>query len=122
MPSDSSLQAHGIRLKNGKTRASLADCPAQLKDLFTLILSVQLLNWDSFGSRPEGHHLVRSTPAMQYESELKSEADRLAWKCNDYKRPDDLEEIWVQVQQPIVFYRFNREEEEIYARNRHHHW
>ena len=122
MPSDSSLQDHGIRLKKGKTSASLADSPAQLKDLFTLISSVRSLESDCFGGRPERHHLVQSTPVMQYESELKLEAYELARNCNDYKRPDDNEEKWVEVQQPIVFYRFNREAEEFYTRKRHHHW
>lgn len=122
MPPGSSLQAHGIHLGRETNPARLADCPAQLKDLFTLILSVQSLHPDKFGGGPEGQHLVQSTPVMQYESELKLEANELARNCNDYKRPDDKEEKWVEVQQPIVFYRFNREAEEFYIRKRHHHW
>jgi hypothetical protein len=59
---------------------------------------------------------------MQYESELKLEAEKLAESCLGYKRPDDPEDSWVQILQSIVFYRFNTEAEEAYSRKRHHHW
>lgn len=122
MPPKRSLQDYGISLRKGQNVASIADCPEQLKSLFEIILFVRSLEFDSFGSRPAGDHSIQSTPVMQYELELKLEASCLARNCNDYKSPDGIEERWVQIQQPIVFYRFDRANEEIYARKRHHHW
>jgi hypothetical protein len=121
MPSDS-LEDYGIFVKREGTASNLVGCPQQLKDLFTLILNVQFLEWDYFGGTPQGDRSIQTTPIMQYESELKLEAEELATNCLDYKRPDDIEEKWVEVMQPIVFYRFNREAEELYTRKRHHHW
>ena len=120
--SSSSLEDHGIYLRREATLSSLLDCPRRLKELFALILSVESLQWEYFGGTFEGEHSIQATPVMQYESELKSEAETLAGRCVDYKRLDDIEEKWVQVQEPIVFYRFDREAEEVYTRNRHHHW
>ncbi|CAO2653299.1 Nn.00g027100.m01.CDS01 [Neocucurbitaria sp. VM-36] len=116
-----SLEDYAIYLEREGTLSSLADCPPQLKDLFTLIISVQSLEWDFFGGTIGGDRSIQSTPVMQYETELKSEAEILAAGCLDFKREDDIETRWVEVQQPIVFYRFDREQEEVYRRDRHHH-
>lgn len=121
MPADS-LEDYGIKLRKEASLESIADCPSPLKELFTLILSVRSLKWEYFGGTPGEDRSFRATPVMQYESELKTEAEELAGSCLDYKRPDDYEEKWVEIQQPIVFYRFNREAEELYIRTRHHHW
>jgi hypothetical protein len=122
MPSNS-LEKHGIFLKLESNLKSIADCSKELKELFTLILSVQSLEWDLFGGTTlESNGPVQVTPVMQHESELKLEAEHLTVACRDPKRRDDTEDQWVVVLQPIVFYRFNREAEEVYKRRRHHHW
>jgi hypothetical protein len=122
MPSES-LEDHGIYLKRESNLNSIADCPKELKEVFTLILSVESLNWDRFGGTTlASNGSVQVTPVMQYESELKMEAEHLAVTCLDPKRSDDKEDQWIVILQPIVFYRFNREAEEVYKRRRHHHW
>jgi hypothetical protein len=117
-----SLEDYDIYVRREGTPSSLADCPLQLKDLFTLILSIESLCWNYFGGTVGGDLSVEATPIMQYESELKLEAEALSDACLDFKRSDDIEDAWVLVLQPIVFYRFNREAEEGYTRKRHHHW
>jgi hypothetical protein len=117
-----SLEDHGIYVRREGTRASLDDCPQKVKDLFTLILSLQSVEWDFFGGMRGENCSIQATPRMQYESELRLEAEKLAKICLDRERPDDIEERLVQVLQPIVFYRFDREAEEAYDRTRHHHW
>jgi hypothetical protein len=122
MPSIS-LEDYGIYLNTESNLDSIARCPQELKELFTLILSVQSLEWNLFGGTAlESNGSVQATPVMQYESELKVEAEHLAVACCDPKRGDDVEDQWVIVLQPIVFYRFNREAEEVYKRRRYHHW
>lgn len=116
------LQDYDIYIRRDGTLDSLFDCPKKLKSLFALILSVQSLDWAYFGGTFIANRFVQATPVMQYESELKLEAEKLAEACLGYKRPDDLEESWVQILQSIVFYRFNTEAEEAYSRKRHHHW
>jgi hypothetical protein len=117
-----SLEDYRIFLRREGTSDSISDCPSQLKDLFALILSIQSLDWDRFGGILARNVSLQVTPVMQYESELKLEAEQLSATCLDYRRLDDPETDWVRVQQPIVFYRFNREAEEMYSRRRHHHW
>jgi hypothetical protein len=117
-----SLQDYDIHIKGDGTRNSIADCPSELKDLFVLILSVRSLEWDYFGGTTAHGRSLQPTPVMQYQSELKLEAEELAGVCANRRRPDDPEERWVQVMQPIVLYRFDAEFEEVYARRRHHHW
>lgn len=117
-----SLQDYDIYLEKERTLDSLSNCPERLNSFFALILSVQSLDWAYFGGTWTGNRSIQATPVMQYESELKLEAQKLADACTGYKRPDDLEESWVQILQPIVFYRFNTEAEEGYIRKRHHHW
>jgi hypothetical protein len=77
---------------------------------------------DFFVGTMANTYCIQPTPIMQYESELKLEAQRLAEDCNNDKLLDGLEEEWVHVLLPIVFYRFFPEREEKYARSRHHHW
>jgi hypothetical protein len=117
-----SLENHAIYVRRERTVASLADCPQKLKDFLTLMISIESVEWDYFGGTLGGTCSIQATPRMQYESELKLEAEKLAKSCLDPERPDDNEERLVQVQQPIVFYRFDREAEEAYDRKRHHHW
>jgi hypothetical protein len=120
--SHEALEDHGIFVRSEDTLASLFDCPQKLKSLCTLILSVQLVEWNLFGGELRDSCSVQATPVMQYESELKLEAELLAKTCLDRDRPDDLEERFIQSLQPVVFYRFDREAEEAYSRSRHHHW
>jgi hypothetical protein len=117
-----SLEDHDIYVRREGTLESISDCASQLTDLFTLVLSIQSLDWDSFGDTMMSSHPIRLTSIIQYEQELKTEAERLAEICHCYKRPDDIEDTWVGLLQPIVFYRFDTEQEEGYARKRHHHW
>ncbi|KAH7078101.1 hypothetical protein BKA63DRAFT_552231 [Paraphoma chrysanthemicola] len=114
------LQDYDIHIEKAGTLDSISDSP-ELLNLFTLILSVESLEWDLFGGTMTGEHSIHATPVMQYESELKLEAEELAEDCRGSKRPDASEESWVQILQPIVFYRFNTEAEEAYKRRRHHH-
>jgi hypothetical protein len=111
-----SLQDYDIYIRKEGTLESLSGCPQQLKSFFALIFSVESLDWDYFGGTLTGNRPIQATHIMQYESELKLEAERLAEACLGYKRPDDLEESWVQILQSIVFYRFNTEAEEAYGR------
>jgi hypothetical protein len=117
-----SLNDYDIYIKREGTGSSIADCPSQLRDLFVLILSVRSLEWDYFGGTTAQERSLQPTPVMQYQSELKLEAEELAGVCGGPRRLDDSEERWVQVMQPIVMYRFDAEFEEVYARRRHHHW
>lgn len=117
-----SLQDHDIYIRKEGTLNSLSNCPQQLKSFLALMFSVQSLDWDFFGGTMTGNRSVQATPVMQYESELKLEAEKLADACLGYKRPDDFEDSWVPILQSIVFYRFNTEAEEAYSRKRHHHW
>ncbi len=117
-----SLQAHDIYLKRCK---DLGACPAELRDIFKLVIGIQDLKSDRFGgyeATKSDQSLSPFTPKQQYERELKFEADELSIACSDSRRADDNEEKWVQTLGPIVFYRFDRELEEKYARDRHHHW
>jgi hypothetical protein len=123
-----SLQAHDIYFKK---RQALGNCPAELQDLFKLVIDIKDLKADRFGgyeTASSNHLLVPSTafaafsPRQQYERELKFEADELSITCSDNRRADDNEEKWVQELGPIVFYRFDREREEKHERDRHHHW
>jgi hypothetical protein len=98
------------------------DCPELLQELFTLILSVPSLKWEYFGGTSAQDQSLQPTPLMQYQSELKLEAEQLADTCDHYKRADDPEPAWMEVLKPIVFYRFNVEAEGWYSRRRHHHW
>ena len=123
---NNSLQAHDIYIKNGN---DLANCPKELHDLFKLVKGIRDLKSDHFGGydTTDSDHLLSSfppefTPRQQYERQLKVEADELSITCSDNSRADDNEVKWVQTLEPIVFYRFNRELEEKYGRDRHHHW
>jgi hypothetical protein len=116
------LQDYDIYIRREETLSSIADCPILLKELFTLILSVQALEWNYFGGTSAQGHSLQPTPLMQYQSELKLEAEELADACKYYKRPDDSEQTWVRLLHPIVFYRFDVEAEGLYSRRRHHHW
>jgi hypothetical protein len=87
-----SLEDYDIYVRRERTPESLDDCPRQLKDLFTLILSVDSLRWAYFGGMLGGGSSVETTPIMQYESELKLEADALSQVCLDPKRPNDIED------------------------------
>jgi hypothetical protein len=120
--SHEALEDHDIFVRNEDTLASLFDCPQKLKGLCTLILSVQSVECNFFGGELSNSCSVQTTPVMQYESELKLEAEYLTKICLDHDRPDDPEERLVQLLQPVVFYRFDREAEEAYNRSRHHHW
>jgi hypothetical protein len=123
-----SLQAHDIYFKK---RQAVGSCPAELQDLFKLVIGIKDLRADHFGgyeTADSNHLLVPSkafaaySPRQQYERELKFEADELFITCSDKRRADDNEEKWVQELGPIVFYRFDREREEKHERDRHHHW
>lgn len=123
-----SLQAHDIYFKK---RQAVGNCPAELQDLFKLVIGIKDLKSDHFGGfeTVASDHLLASSsafaafsPRQQYEREMKYEADELSITCNDNRRADDNEEKWVQELGPIVFYRFNREREEKHERDRHHHW
>jgi hypothetical protein len=120
-----SLQAHDIYFKK---REALSTCPAELQDLFNLVVGIKDLKYDHFGGYEtvDSHHSFVLETAFssrqQYERELKYEADELSIACNDNRRADDNEEKWVQMLGPIVFYRFDREREEKHERDRHHHW
>lgn len=122
MASLKTLEREGIHLKRVDKPEHLTNCPSQLKDLFTLILSIRDIRSNYFGGTLSADHSVQSTPVMQYEQELGREATELSEYCAGYKRHDELEEAWVHVLQSIIFYRFNNEAEEKYARIRHHHW
>jgi hypothetical protein len=114
------LEDYDVYIRRQKTLSS--DCPNPLQELFALILSVDSLEWDYFGGTSAQSRSLQPTPLMQYQSELKLEAKKLANACNNYKRPDDPESRWMEVLKPIVFYRFDIEAEEMYDRKRHHHW
>jgi hypothetical protein len=116
-----SLQAHDIYLRNYE---DLGACAAELKDLFKLIVSIKNLKSDQFGGYEATNSDLVATfsPRQQYEKELKSEAIRLEVVCSDKRRQDDNESKWVQALDPIVFYRFDREQEETLCRDRHQHW
>jgi hypothetical protein len=125
MPLRESLDAHDIYFRKEETLESLETCPAELQALFKLIVRVRDLKFDYFG----GYEAINSDPSLvgfnprqQYEKELKNEAIQLSVDCNDRRRPDDIENKWVQTLEPVVFYRFDREQEEKYKRDRHHHW
>lgn len=117
-----SFQNHDIHFRREGAAENLTDCPLSLEKFFCLIFSVQTLAWKDFGGTSGGDPSLHTTPVMQYQSELQVEAGLLARACHDPNRPRDLEEKWVSVQQSIVFYRFDREREEDFRRNRHHHW
>jgi hypothetical protein len=122
-----SLQAHDIYFKK---RQAVGNCPAELQDLFKLVIGIKDLKADHFGgyeTAGSNHSLAPFTEAafssrQQYERELKYEADELSITSDDKRRADDNEEKWVQELGPIVFYRFDREREEKHERDRHHHW
>ncbi|KAH7385426.1 hypothetical protein DE146DRAFT_739530 [Phaeosphaeria sp. MPI-PUGE-AT-0046c] len=116
-----SLEDHGIYLKRDDKPESLSDCPSQLTELFILFLSVRKIESDYFGGTLADDPSVQATHVMQYESELKLEANRVMMHCLGYKRHDEKEEAWVQALQSIVFYRFDSEAEERYRRKRRHH-
>ena len=122
---NNSLQAHDIYFQR---RQAVGNCPAELQDLFKLVIGIKDLKANHFGgyeTAGSNHLLIPSTafsPRQQYERELKFEADELSITCNDNRRADDNEEKWVQELGPIVFYRFDREREEKHERDRHHHW
>jgi hypothetical protein len=125
MPPSDSLDAHDIYFTNEETPESSDTCPAELRDLFKLVVNVRDLKFDHFGGfeKPtSGASLIASNPRQQYEKELKNEAIQLAADCNDKRRPDDIESKWVQTLAPVVFYRFDREQEERFKRDRHQHW
>jgi hypothetical protein len=116
------LQAHNIYLENYD---SLEEYPLELQDLFKLIVNVSSLKFSHFGGyEPNTSHQlpIRTDAKRQYEKELLCEAIRLTASCTDRQRPDDLEHKWVETLRRIVFYRFDREQEERYERGRHHHW
>jgi len=123
-----SLQAHDIYFQK---RQAVGNCPAEIQNLFKLVIGIKDLNADHFGGYETAdpkHAVFPSTilpefsPRQEYERELKVEADELSITYSDSRRADDNEEKWVQELEPVVFYRFNREREEKYERDRHHHW
>ena len=117
-----SLQAHSIYLRDIE---DIDTCPTELQDLFKLIENVRHLKSDHFGgygTSASGPLFVKSSPRQQYEKELKEEAEKLADNCMAKRRADDSESKWVGTLEPIVFHRFDQDQEEKYARGRHHHW
>lgn len=125
MPPRESLDAHDIYLEKEETIESLAACPEELQELFKLILNVRDLKSEYFGGYETTDldpSLVKFNPRQQYEKELKNEATLLSADCSDRRRSDDIENKWVQILEPVVFYRFDREQEERYKRDRHQHW
>lgn len=89
-----------------------------------MIVNVRDLRSDHFGgyeTASSDHLPVRFDPRQQYEKELKHEAIKLAGNCNDKRRPDDTKNKWVETLGSVVFYRFDREQEEKYTRERHQH-
>lgn len=125
MPPRDSLDAHDIYFRNEETPESLGTCPAELRDLFKLVVNVRDLKFDHFGgyeTTTSNASLIAFNPRQQYEKELKNEAIQLAADCNDKRRPDDIENKWVQTLEPVVFYRFDREQEERFKRDRRQHW
>jgi len=125
-PKKGSLQEHNIYFQR---HDNLVKCPAKLQDLFRLIIGVQYLKSDHFGGyvNDSNHELPElelelSCASQTYEKELKNESIKLSGACSDNQRPDDIEDKWVKILEPIVFYRFNREQEERYERERHQHW
>jgi len=121
-----SLQEYEIYLD--EDHDTLDKCPTKLQDLFKLIISVQDLKYNRFG----GHNATDSNDVLPelelscaketYEKELKNEADLLRWDCKHTHRKDDIEDKWVKILEPVVFYRFDGEQEEKYSRDRHQHW
>jgi hypothetical protein len=125
MPPRQSLDAHDIYFRNEETLKSLEACPAELQELFKLVVNVRDIKFDYFaGFEPINSDisLIPFTPKQQYEKELKNEAIQLSADCNDKRRSDDPENKWIRILGPVVFYRFDREQEERYKRDRHHHW
>ena len=98
-PDNNSLQAHDIYFKR---RQAVGNCPAELQDLFKLVIGIKDLKANHFGgyeTAGSNHLLIPSTafsPRQQYERELKFEADELSITCSDNRRADDNEEKWVQ--------------------------
>jgi hypothetical protein len=118
----SSLKTHDIYFEK---LTALDSCPADLQQLLKQVIGIRDLKSDHFGGYEANHfnHSVPEfTPRQQYERELKHEADELRSLCCDSRRADDNEDKWVKVLEPIVFYRFDREGEERYSRDRHQHW
>jgi hypothetical protein len=125
MPPLDSLDAHDIYFSNEETLDSLGTCPTELQELFRLVVQVRDIKFDQFGGyETTGFDVLQMEPSprQQYEKELKNEAVQLSADCNDKRRPDDTENKGVQTLEPVVFYRFDREQEERYKRERHHHW
>ncbi|KAF2180881.1 hypothetical protein K469DRAFT_793295 [Zopfia rhizophila CBS 207.26] len=123
MPSNDSLEAHGIYFRVEKTLESVNDCPEELRDLFEVILCVhKRIEFQKFGGQEANDldpPLIEFTARQQYEKELKKEASDLQVFCSDPKRSDDVEATWVETLGPIVFYRFNRELEETFICRKH---
>jgi hypothetical protein len=123
-----SLQAHDISFQK---RQAVGNCPGEIQNLFKLVIGIKNLNADHFWgyeTADPNHAVFPSTilpefsPRQEYERELKVEADELSITCSDSRRADDNEDKWVQELEPVVFYRFNREREEKYERDRQYHW
>ena len=125
MPPRDSLDAHDIYFRNEETPESLENCPTELRDLFKLVFNIRDLKFDNFGgfeTTDSDASMIGFTPRQQYEKELKNEAIQLAADSNDNRRADDIESKWVQILEPVVFYRFDREQEERFKRDRRQHW
>jgi hypothetical protein len=117
-----SLQAHDIYFRSYEDTGTY---PTELQVLFKLIANVKELKSDHFGGyegTDSDHPQLKFSPKQQYEKELKNEATQLEVACSDKSRQDDIESKWVQILDPIVFYRFDREQEETFRQDRHHHW
>ena len=95
--------------------------PKELRGLFLLVRDVEHIRSKGFAGYRDGEESStkrRSNTARAYDRKLSRKAEILSGACTDRKMATSGEEHWIWVLMR-VFYRFNREEEEM---ARTHHW
>ena len=113
-----SLEELGIRIENG---FAADEFPRDLRDVFQLVhdtKSLRVGHFAGYSTSGQQNSKFMTRAAHQYDKLLKEQAKELAGICADPTREDSNENKWVSVMEPIVFYRFDHEKEEIGR----HHW